>query len=173
MIPFSVPSQPMSGKTKIQLYLVFSFVYTNLACRSSSVSLSLLCLPRSLLLSLSYLFSSSWTLLAMVSPSWHSEYSSLSFKCFILVHRNLSFTIRMRDVPMTYPLTVHRILSFTTICTRDVPLSIVLYRLPPVDYTRRSNDVPLYFIIHHPDTRHSNSVPSTTNQCGARSGSPQ
>ena len=98
-------------------------MYTNLACRSLLVSLSLLFLSRSLLLlSLSCLL----ILLAMVSPSWHSEYSPLSFKCSMLVHHILLITIR----------------------TCDVPLSIVLYRLLPVDYTRRSNDIPLSIVFY-------------------------
>ena len=121
-------------------------MYTNLACCSSSVSLSLLYLSRSLLLlSLFCLLSLSWTLLAMV-PSWHSEYSPLSFTCSVLVYRILSFTIH----------------------TRDIPLSIVLYRLPPVDYTQRT-------IVHRIllFTARTRDVPSTTDQCGVRSGSPQ
>ena len=140
----------MSGKTKIQLYLVLLY-NVHQPCLSFFISFpSLLCLSRSLLLiSLSCLLSSSWTLLAMI-PSWHSEYSPLSFTCsthFIVHH---PYARHSNDVPLT----VHRILSFT-ICTRDVPLSIVLYRLPPVDYMRRSNNVPLSIVFYRSPPRHA------------------
>ena len=90
------------------------------------------------------LVSSSWTLLATVSPSWHSAYSPLSFMhvfyacpSYSIIHhpyarrtiacRTSSFTTRRLHATFQRHTIVHCILSFTA-RTRDVPTTY--HRLP-------------------------------------------
>ena len=125
-------------KQKFSLTLCWSrFVFTNLACRSSSVSLSFLRLSRSLLFLSLFL-----SCFIILNITCHNCLVVLLIKALLFIIHVLSFMLPGTEV--------YFIIHYLYVRRSDVLLSIVFYRSSPVNCMWHFND-----------------IPSTTDQCGA------
>ena len=121
------------NKIQLDLVLIKSVVFTNLAQLSFFISFPFSLNSSGLALS-SFLFC--FLVLSIFRGNFNKEHHHSLFVLYCSCSRDRNY----QNVCLLHCIVHHPYMR----CSNNLPLFIVFYCSPPVDYTQRSNDVPLY-----------------------------